>query len=116
LIADHVLISLPFLLDHERGGSPGGLSRTFGYQERYLLSTQAVWPDRHVPLFYYQLADHVDAGVWAIFWQSLIDRGLNPSGVQMVISADTGDLAPSVRHYLPQAELQQSVETTIISR
>lgn len=110
LLVNQALVTIPVLTSGEAGGR-----RTFAYQERFLLSAQGVWPDRHAPLFYQQLADRVDASIWAQFWQSLIVQGMDPSGVQMVISADTSLLSPGVRRYLPQAEVQQSVETTFLS-
>jgi len=115
IIVDQALVTIPVLTASQAGDSAGVRQRTFAYQERYLLSAQGIWPDRHAPLFFQQLADRVDTSIWAQFWQSLIVQGLEPAEVQMVISADTRALAPSVQRYLPQAELQQSVETTFLT-
>ena len=120
IIVNQALVTIPVLMasqvgDRAAGDRAAGRQRTFTYQERYLLSAQGIWPDRHAPLFFQQLADRVDAGIWAQFWQSLIFQGLDPAGVQMVISADTSVLAVSVQRFLPQAEIQESVETTILT-
>jgi hypothetical protein len=90
--------------------------RTFAYQEHVLLTAQAVWPNRSIPLFYFLLVRRVDENAWAFFWQSLIERGLEPQRVRMVVSGDIKLLAPSLQRFLPRAELHQSVETTFISQ
>lgn len=114
IIVNQSLVTIPVLAANQAGAG-AGRQRTFAFRERYLLSAQGIWPDHHAPLFFQQLADRVDASIWAQFWQSLIDQGLNPSGVQMVISADTSLLAPGVQRFLPAAEIEQSIETTILS-
>jgi hypothetical protein len=116
LIVDQVRVALPALLDSEERGLRENKQRTFAYQEQILLTAQAVWPERSIPLFYFQLVRRMDENTWAFFWQSLIDRGLEPSRVRMVVSSDVKLLAPSLPRFLPRAELHQSVETTFISQ
>lgn len=116
LIVDQVQVALPALLESEGDTQAESMRRTFAYQDQVLLTAQAVWPDRNIPLFYYQLTRRVDVNTWAFFWQNLIERGLDPKRVRMVISRDIRLLEPSLQRFLPQAELEQSVETTIISK
>lgn len=111
LIVDRLRITIPVLAAQDAGPD----RRSFRYQERYLLSAQAVWPNRQSPLFHYQLAEKTDEGVWMKFFQSLIERGLDADQVQMVISAETSALQPGAQRFLPHAEVRQSVETTIIT-
>jgi hypothetical protein len=116
LIVDQVQIALPALLESESRELLDSKQRTFAYQDQILLTAQAVWPNRSVPLFYFLLARRVDENTWAFFWQSLIERGLEPQRVRMVVSGDVKLLAPSMQRFLPHAELHQSVETTFISQ
>jgi hypothetical protein len=116
LIVDQVQVALPALLESEGQGPVEIKQRTFAYQEHVLLTAQAVWPNRSIPLFYFLLVRRVDENAWAFFWQSLIERGLEPQRVRMVVSGDIKLLAPSLQRFLPRAELHQSVETTFISQ
>jgi hypothetical protein len=115
LIVDQVRVALPALLDSDRAGLAESKQRTFAYQDQILLTAQAVWPDRNIPLFYFQLVQRVDENAWAFFWQSLIERGLEPRNVRMVVSGNTKLLEPGLQRFLPNAELHQSVETTFIN-
>jgi hypothetical protein len=116
LIVDQVRVALPALLDGEQRELMDSKQRIFAYQDQILLTAQAVWPERSIPLFYFQLTRRLDENTWAFFWQSLIERGLEPSRVRMVVSSDVKLLAPSLQRFLPRAELHQSVETTFISQ
>jgi hypothetical protein len=116
LIVDQVQIALPASLDSEGQELADNKQRTFAYQDQILLTAQGVWPNRSVPLFYYLLVRRVDENTWAFFWQSMIERGLEPQQVRMVVSSDINLLAPSLQRFLPRAELHQSVETTFISQ
>jgi hypothetical protein len=116
LIVDQVRVALPALLDTDGQGLAESKQRTFAYQDQILLTAQAVWPDRSIPLFYFQLTQRVDENTWAFFWQSLIERGLEPERVRMVIGSNIKLLEPGLQRFLPHAELHQSVETTFISQ
>ena len=76
-------------------------------QERVILAALAIWPDGHYHLLHYQVAEAEDEQSWQAFWQHLLQRGLAPQAVKLVISDGTKGLLAAMKRYLPQAKLQR---------
>lgn len=112
LVVDHSLTSVPVV---QQSSKRSKQQTTISRQRRVLLSAQAVWPNRHLELFHYALADELTESAWAHFWETLIARGLEKEAVQLVISADIAALQPVVQAFLPNAEIKQAVKTTIMA-
>lgn len=76
-------------------------------QERVILAALAVWPDGHYHLLHYEVAAAEEEATWHAFWQHLIERGLDPKGVELVVSDGTKGLLAAMGQHLPQAKLQR---------
>jgi transposase-like protein len=76
-------------------------------EERVILAALAVWPDGRYHLLHYEIAVTEDEAAWKAFWQHLIERGLDPQAVQLVVSDGTKGLLPAMKQYLPKAKLQR---------
>lgn len=76
-------------------------------QERVILAALAIWPDGHYHLLHYQVAEAEDEQSWKEFWQQLLQRGLAPQAVKLVVSDGTKGLLAAMTGYLPQAKLQR---------
>lgn len=76
-------------------------------QERVILAALAVWPDGHYHLLHYEVAEAENKATWNTFWQHLIERGLDPQGVELVVSDGSKGLLAAMGQQLPQAKLQR---------
>jgi len=76
-------------------------------QERVILAALAVWPDGRYHLLHYEVAETEDEATWKAFWQHLIERGLEPQEVELVVSDGTKGLLAAMEVYLPKAKLQR---------
>lgn len=65
------------------------------------------WPSGRYHLLHYEVADAEDEANWQTFWHHLIDRGLDPQAVELVVSDGTKGLLAAMAAYLPQAKLQR---------
>jgi hypothetical protein len=101
-------VTTPILLDTPEAQSE--LRRPFVYQERYLLSAMGVWPDHHIPMLYHQLADHINPGVWSVFWEGMRTLGFDLSQVKVVVTDDISAVSSTVGKYLPEARLEESLD------
>ncbi len=114
LVVDHTLTNVPVVHQPDKTGNKKRQT-TILRQQRVLLSAQAVWPNRHLDLFHYELADTLSEEVWARFWENLIARGLERDAVQLIISPNATTLSRVTSDFLPNAKVQQSVKTTLVS-
>ena len=76
-------------------------------QERVILAALAVWPDGRYHLLHYEVAETEDETTWKDFWQHLLERQLDPQGVELVVSDGTKGLLTAMSEHLPQAKLQR---------
>jgi len=76
-------------------------------QERVILTALAVWPDGQYQVLHYEVADGENVATWKTFWQHLIERGLDPAAVQLVVSDGTKGLLAAMEEWLPKAKLQR---------
>jgi hypothetical protein len=113
LVVDAVRVNLPQVVELHKD-EVGRKGQRVLRREQFLLSAEAVWPDRSQAMYHYELAEMPDEDAWDIFWENLIGRGLNPDQVQMVISSRTEALLAPTQSWLPEAKVQTSVDTTII--
>ena len=74
-------------------------------QERVILAALAVWPDGRSHLLHYEVAVTEEEATWKAFWQHLLARGLDPQGVQLVVSDGTTGLLAALSKHLPQTKL-----------
>lgn len=76
-------------------------------EKRVILAVLAVWPDGRHYIIHYEVAQDENTDTWSAICQHLIARGLDPKGVQVVVSDGTKGLLEALETYLPQAELQR---------
>ncbi len=76
-------------------------------KERALLAVMGVWPDGRHQIIHYEAASDETADTWSAVCQHLIERGLDPKAVRMLVSDGTKGLLEAMRIYLPQAQLQR---------
>ncbi len=114
LVIDRAPVTVP-MVQTEQPARKGRQQQRILRRRRVLLSAQAVWPDRHIDLYHYELAVQADEQAWARFWDRLISRGLDPGAVQLVLSPETRVLDAVTKTYLPEATVQRAVQSTVVS-
>ena len=85
----------------------GHLRQERRVQERVILAALAIWPDGRYHLLHYEVAETEDEASWTAFWQHLVERGLEPQAVELVVSDGTKGLLPAMAKLLPRAKLQR---------
>ncbi len=78
-------------------------------QERVILASLAVWPDGRYHLLHYEIAEAENQATWKTFLSHMIERGLDPRAVHLLISDGTKGLMAAMKQYLPNARLQRCV-------
>ncbi len=67
----------------------------------------AVWPDGTYHLLHYEIAEGEDSQSWQNFFEHLIERGLNPQEIKLIVSDGTSGLPGVMRQCLPNAQQQR---------
>ena len=78
-------------------------------QERVVLTALAVWPDGNHEVLHYEIAEQEETQSWAAFFEHLIERGLDPSAVELVVSDGTLGLPAAMSQHLPHAKQQRCI-------
>lgn len=76
-------------------------------EERVILAVLAVWPDGRHYILHYEVAEDENKDTWAAVCRHLIERGLDPQAVQMVVSDGTKGLLDALGIYLPNVASQR---------
>jgi len=76
-------------------------------QDQVVLSVMGVWPDGRHQILHYHLAAAEDTESWSAILAVLIQRGLDPTAVQMVVSDGTTGLPAALAKHLPRAQQQR---------
>ena len=78
-------------------------------EERVILAALAVWPDGSYEILHYEVSEGEGEAQWNPFFQQMIDRGLTPEAVKLVVSDGTLGLLKSLKQHLPQAQQQRCI-------
>lgn len=77
--------------------------------ERVVLTVMGLWPDGRRQILDYQAAEAEDSASWKRLFASLIERGLAPERVQLVVSDGGTGLPPAILSSFPRAQQQRCV-------
>ena len=109
LIVDGVWVDIQYTSDETKVDRAGHVRQLRQAQERVVLTALAVWPDGNHEVLHYEIAQQEETQSWAIFFAHLIERGLDPSAVELVVSDGTLGLPAAMAKYLPQAKQQRCI-------
>ncbi len=107
LIVDGVWIDILYTLDEKKLDRAGHLRQMRQAQERVILAAMAVWPDGTYQLLHYEIAEGEDSQSWFNFFEHLIERGLNPQAVKLIVSDGISGLPGVITQCLPNAQQQR---------
>ena len=109
LIVDGVWVDIQYSSEATKVDRAGHVRQIRHAQERVVLSALAVWPDGTYETLHYEIAKQEDIQGWEGFFEHLIERGLDPSAVELVVSDGTLGLPAAMAKWLPQAKQQRCI-------
>ncbi len=109
LIVDGVWVDIQYTSDGTKVDRAGHVRQIRQAQERVVLTALAVWPDGNYEVLHYKIAPQEETQSWAIFFEQLIERGLDPTAVELVVSDGTLGLPAAMAQHLPQAKQQRCI-------
>ena len=87
----------------------GHLRQLRQVQERVIFSAMAVWPNGTYQFLHYEIAEGEDSQSWLNFFAHLIERGLNPQEVKLIVSDGISALPAVMTQCLPNAQQQRCI-------
>lgn len=109
LIVDGVWVDIQYTLEGTKVDRAGHIRQLRQAQERVVLVAMAVWPDGRYECLHYEIAPQEDSQSWEGFFEHLIERGLHPTTVQLVVSDGSSGLPTAIAKHLPQARQQRCI-------
>lgn len=109
LIVDGVWVDIQYTLEDFKIDQAGHQRQCRQAQERVILVAMAVWPDGRYHIFHYEIAETEAEQTWLAFFEQLIERGLNPDQVELLVSDGTKGLLSAMKQYLPNARQQRCI-------
>ena len=109
LIVDGVWVEIQYTRDEFKEDRSGHLRQCRQAEERVVLAALAVWEDGSYEMLHYEIAPEEGEAEWNQFFEHLIERGLNPETVQLVVSDGTLGLPKALKKTLPNAQQQRCI-------
>ncbi|MEN8445073.1 MAG: transposase [Cyanobacteria bacterium J06555_13] len=109
LVVDGVWVDIQYTSAETKVDRAGHVRQVRHAEERVVLTALAVWPDGNYETLHYEIAEQEDTKSWATFFEHLIERGLDPAAVELVVSDGTLGLPVAMSQHLPQAKQQRCI-------
>lgn len=109
IIVDGVWVSVQYTQDAYKFDQAGHRRQCRQAEDRVILAAMAVWPDGSHHLLHYSIATTEDSQQWQLFFDELIARGLDPNGIELVVSDGTKGLLDAMAQRLPNARQQRCI-------
>lgn len=109
MIVDGVWVDIQYTLDQVKIDRAGHQRQCRQAQERVILVAMAVWPDGSYHILHYEIAETEAEETWLAFFDHLLQRGLDPQKVALVVSDGTKGLLAAMGQRLPQARQQRCI-------
>lgn len=109
LIVDGVWVEIQYTRDEFKEDRSGHRRQCREAEERVVLAALAVWEDGSYEMLHYEIATEEGEANWNQFFEHLIERGLCPTTVQLVVSDGTLGLPKALQKNLPNAQQQRCI-------
>ena len=109
LIVDGVWVSIQYDLEGFKVDKAGHQRHKRKAQDRVILCAMAVYDDGSSYVLHYEIAEDENEATWGTLFAHLIERGLNPNAVKLVVSDGTKGLLAIIEHLLPNAQQQRCI-------
>ena len=109
LIVDGVWVDIQYTSEETKVDRAGHVRQRRQAEERVVLTALAVWPDGNHEVLHYEIAKQEDTQGWETFFEHLIERGLDATVVELVVSDGTLGLPAAMAKHLPEAKQQRCI-------
>jgi transposase-like protein len=109
LIVDGVWVEIQYTTGEVKVDRSGHQRQVRQAHDRVILAVMAVWPDGTHEMLHYEIAEQEDTTTWKTLFEHLIDRGLDPEAVQVVVSDGAKGLLAAMEKTLPQSQQQRCI-------
>lgn len=109
IIVDGVWVDIQYTLDDFKLDRAGHLRQCRQSEERVILAAMAVWPDGSRHILHYSVNVTEDADCWVQFFDELVNRGLDPQVIELVVSDGTKGLLDAMKRRFPAARQQRCI-------
>ena len=109
LIVDGVWVNIQYAQGEVKIDRAGYERQVRHAEDRVVLSAMAVWPDGNYHILHYEIGVQEDTQSWSDFFNHLIERGLNPKAVKLVVSDGSSGLPAALAKVLPNAKQQRCI-------
>ena len=109
LIVDGVWVDIQYAQGEFKIDRAGHERQVRHAEERVILSAMAVWSDGSYHILHYEIAAQEDIQSWSDFFHHLIERGLDPKAVKLVVSDGSSGLPGAMAQVLPHAQQQRCI-------
>jgi putative transposase len=109
LIVDGVWVEIQYTQAEIKVDRSGHSRQVRQAEERVILAGLAVWEDGSYELLHYEIAAAEGEAEWAAFFDQLIERGLQPEEVEVVVSDGCCGLPKAMKRKLPNAQQQRCI-------
>ena len=109
LIIDGVWVSIQYPTGEFKIDRSGHRRHCRCAEDRVILAAMAVWPDGSYHLLHFEVAENEDQSNWTTFFKHLIDRGLDPQTVKLIVSDGSNGVPAVMEQLLPNAQQQRCI-------
>ena len=107
LIIDGVWVDIQYASKEFKIDRAGHKRQCRQAEERVILAAMAVWPDSSYHLLHFEVAVDENEATWTTFFNHLIERGLDPTAVQLIVSDGSNGVLAVIKKLLPNAQQQR---------
>ena len=107
LIVDGVWVDIQYTQGATKIDRAGHQRQVRQAEERVVLAVMSVWPDGAYHILHYEIAHQEDIASWEGLFEHVIERGLDPKAVKLVVSDGSLGLPAAIRNFLPNANQQR---------
>ena len=109
LIVDGVWVDIQYAQDSVKIDRAGHERQVRNAEDRVILSAMAVWPNGNYHILHYEIAVQEDTQSWLDFFNHLVERGLDPKAIELVVSDGSLGLPRAIAKVLPHAKQQRCI-------
>lgn len=109
LIIDGVWVSIQYPTGQFKIDRAGHERQCRHAEDRVILAAMAVWPDGSYHLLHFEVAENEDQSHWTTFFEHLINRGLDPETVKLIVSDGSNGVPATIERLLPNAQQQRCI-------
>lgn len=109
LIVDGVWVEIQYASEAVKIDRSGHQRQVRHAQDRVILAVMALWCDGSHELLHYEIAQQEETNAWQSLFEHLIERGLDPEAVKVVVSDGAKGVLAAMAQSLPHSQQQRCI-------